>query len=89
VAFNPSYSGGKDWRITVQSHPWHIVFETLSQKYPLQKRSDGVTQGVGPEFKPKKEKKKAAVQPVMKGYENRKYPVENYPRLSEFCVGCV
>jgi hypothetical protein len=28
------------------------VQETLSQKYPSQKRAGGVAQGIGPEFKP-------------------------------------
>jgi hypothetical protein len=41
-------------RIMVQSQPRQIVHETLSQKYPSQKkgRAVGVAQGVGPEFKP-------------------------------------
>jgi hypothetical protein len=34
-----------------------IAHETLSQKYPLQKRVGGVVQGVGPEFKPQYHKK--------------------------------
>jgi hypothetical protein len=49
-------------RIEVQSQLRQLVLETLSQRNPLQKRADGVTQGVGPGFKPqcckkKKEKK--------------------------------
>jgi hypothetical protein len=39
-------------RIAVQSQYGQIVLKTLSQKIPSQKRADGVTQGVGPEFKP-------------------------------------
>jgi hypothetical protein len=39
-------------RIVVQSQPRQIVLETLSQKNPLQKRTGGVAQGAGPEFKP-------------------------------------
>jgi hypothetical protein len=38
-------------RITVQRQPRQIVHETLSQKNPSQKRTGGVAQGVGPEFK--------------------------------------
>jgi hypothetical protein len=42
-------------RITVRSQSRQIVFKTLSQKYPTHthtKRTGGVTQDVGPEFKP-------------------------------------
>jgi hypothetical protein len=35
----------------VRSQPGQIVLETLSQKNPSQKRTGGVAQGVGPEFK--------------------------------------
>jgi hypothetical protein len=46
-------------RIVVQSHPGEIVHEILSRKKnPSQKRADGVAEGVGPEFKPQKRKKK-------------------------------
>jgi hypothetical protein len=45
-------------RILVQSHPRQIVQEILSQKYPTQKRVDGVAQGIGPEFKPQYQKEK-------------------------------
>jgi hypothetical protein len=38
--------------IVVRSQPGQIVLETLSQKYPSQKRSGVVAQGIGPEFKP-------------------------------------
>jgi hypothetical protein len=38
-------------RIVVQSQPWQIVCETLSQ-YPSSKRATGVAQVEGPEFKP-------------------------------------
>jgi hypothetical protein len=34
-------------RISVWSQPGQIVHKTLSQKYPSQKRTGGVTQGVG------------------------------------------
>jgi hypothetical protein len=44
-------------RIMVQSQPWQIVLEALSQKQS-QKRASGVAQGVGPEFKPQYRKKK-------------------------------
>jgi hypothetical protein len=33
-------------KIEVQSQPLEIIQETLSQKYPIQKRADGVTQVV-------------------------------------------
>jgi hypothetical protein len=39
-------------RIEVQSQPGKIVQDTLSQKNPSLKRAGGVTQGIGPEFKP-------------------------------------
>jgi hypothetical protein len=45
-------------RIWVQSQPRKIVYGTLSQKYPVQKRAGGMTQGVGPEFKPQCQKNK-------------------------------
>jgi hypothetical protein len=41
---NPSYSGGRDKRITVRSQPMQIVLEILSQKIPSQKRAGGVLQ---------------------------------------------
>jgi hypothetical protein len=43
-------------RTEVRSQPRQIVCETLSQK-KLQKRTHGLTQGVGPEFKPQYRKK--------------------------------
>jgi hypothetical protein len=45
-------------RIGVQNQPGQIICEILSQKYPSLKRIGGVTQGVGPEFKPQYCKKK-------------------------------
>jgi hypothetical protein len=45
-------------RTEVWSQPGRIIRETLSQKYPSQKRAGGVAQGVGPEFKPQFHKKK-------------------------------
>jgi hypothetical protein len=45
-------------RIVVQGQPRQIVCETLSRKYPTQKRAGGVAQGGGPEFKPQYCKKK-------------------------------
>jgi hypothetical protein len=45
-ACNPSYPGAEIRRITVQSQPQQMVHETLSQKYPSQKRAGGVTQVV-------------------------------------------
>jgi hypothetical protein len=44
-------------RIEVESQPRQIVCETLSRKNLSQKRAGGVTQGVGPEFKPQYWKK--------------------------------
>jgi hypothetical protein len=38
-ACNPSYSGGRDQRITGKDQPGKIVHETLSQKYLMQKRA--------------------------------------------------
>jgi hypothetical protein len=47
-------------RIEVRSQPGQIVLETLSQKKnPSQKRTGGVTQGIGPEFKVQYRKKKS------------------------------
>jgi hypothetical protein len=46
-------------RITVQSQPRQTVHETLSLKKKSQKRASGVTQGVGPKFKPQYHKKKS------------------------------
>jgi hypothetical protein len=44
-------------KIEVQSQPRQIVHETLSQKNSSQKRTGGVAQGEGPEFKPQYHKK--------------------------------
>jgi hypothetical protein len=35
---HPSNSGGRDQRMAVQNQPGQIVRETLSQKYPSQKK---------------------------------------------------
>jgi hypothetical protein len=50
-------------RITVQSQPGQIECDTQSRKNPAQKRAGGVTQGIGPEFKPQyyQKKKKSAL----------------------------
>jgi hypothetical protein len=42
----------------VRNQPGEIVCETLSPRNPSQKRAGGVTQGVGPQFKPQYQKKK-------------------------------
>jgi hypothetical protein len=42
----------------VQSQPMQRVCKTLSRKYSSQKRTGGVAQGVGPEFKYQYHKKK-------------------------------
>jgi hypothetical protein len=55
---NPSYSGEEIRRMPVQSQPRKIVSKTpISQKNQSQKRAGGVTQGVGPEYKPQYHKK--------------------------------
>jgi hypothetical protein len=41
----------------VQSQTRQIVHEILPWKNPSQKRTSGVAQGVGPEFKPQHQKK--------------------------------
>jgi hypothetical protein len=46
-------------RIEVQSQPRQIVHETRFQNDQSQKRTGGVAQGAGPEFKPQYHKKKA------------------------------
>jgi hypothetical protein len=45
-------------KISVQSQHGQIVLKTISQKYPSQKRADGVAQGIGHEFKSQYYKKK-------------------------------
>jgi hypothetical protein len=45
-------------RIEIQSQTRQIIYETLSQKTPSQKRGGAVAQNVGPEFKPQYCKKK-------------------------------
>jgi hypothetical protein len=60
-ACNSSYSGGRDQEDrSSKPNVFHrqIVFETLSQKNPSQKRAGGVAQGVGSEFRPQYCKKK-------------------------------
>jgi hypothetical protein len=48
-------------RIEVQSQCGEIVCKTLSRKNLSQKRSSGVAQGVGLEFKPQTVKKKKKI----------------------------
>jgi hypothetical protein len=52
--YNPSYSGGRDQEIAVQSQPGQTVPETLSweESSHTKKGASGVAQSVGPEFKP-------------------------------------
>jgi hypothetical protein len=60
-ACNPSYSGGRNQKVTVQSQPRQIVCKTISQKKEKKKiteRAGGVAQCIGPEFKPQYSKKK-------------------------------
>jgi hypothetical protein len=60
----------------VQSQPGQTVQQTLSQKYPShKKRAGGVTQGVGPEFKPQyctKKKKRRRRKKENPQHENTK-----------------
>jgi hypothetical protein len=51
-ASNPSYSGGRDQEDHSSKQPGQIVPKTLSQKYPSPKKTGGVAQGEGTEFKP-------------------------------------
>jgi predicted P-loop ATPase len=60
-------------RVVVQSQPRQIVHEILSQKTHHKKRTGGVTQGVGPEFKPQYCKKKKN-KPKTKKETNKKSP---------------
>jgi hypothetical protein len=50
--YNPSYSGGRDPENHISKPDQENFLETLSQKNPSQKRTGGVAQSVGPEFKP-------------------------------------
>jgi hypothetical protein len=43
---NPTYSGDRDQEDLSQGQPGQIVCETLSQKYPTQKRAGGEAQVV-------------------------------------------
>jgi hypothetical protein len=43
---NASYSKGRDQEDQGLRPTWQIVWETLSQKYPAQKKAGRVTQGV-------------------------------------------
>jgi hypothetical protein len=50
---NPSYLGDRLGRSRFTASPGQIVPKTLSQKNSSQKKkAGGVSQGVGPEFKP-------------------------------------
>jgi hypothetical protein len=51
---NPSYSGGRDQ----EDHSSKTAGQIIGEKNPSQKGAGGVTQGVGPEFKPQYGKKK-------------------------------
>jgi hypothetical protein len=57
-ACNPRYLGGKDQEDCSSKPARQIVCETLSQKTHHKKSSDGVAQGVGPEFRPHNHTKK-------------------------------
>jgi hypothetical protein len=47
VHCNPSYSGGSDQEDLSSKLAWAIALETISGKYPKQKRTGGVAQVVG------------------------------------------
>jgi hypothetical protein len=51
-ACNPSYSEGRNQEGLGSKPTGQIVCETLSQKYPSQKRAGGLAQDEGPEFNP-------------------------------------
>jgi hypothetical protein len=57
-ACNPSYSGGRDQEDHSSKLAWANSLQDPISKIPLQKRVGGVSQGVGPEFKPQHHKKK-------------------------------
>jgi hypothetical protein len=57
-AYNLATQEAEIRRIMVQSQPGQIVHKTLSSKSSTQKKAGGVTQGIGPEFKPHTPKKK-------------------------------
>jgi hypothetical protein len=58
--YNPSYSGGTDQENCSSVSPGNSLQDPIS-KIPNTKRAGGVTQGIGPEFKPQyhREKKKS------------------------------
>jgi hypothetical protein len=55
---NPSNSGSRDQKDSRLKPALANSLEDPISKNPSQKRADGVTQGVGPEFKPQNSKKK-------------------------------
>jgi hypothetical protein len=57
---NPSYSGGRDQEDHSLKPAWaNSLQDPISKKNPSQKRTGGVDQGIGPEFKPQYCKKKS------------------------------
>jgi hypothetical protein len=56
-ACNPSYSGGRIRRIGFEAS-WANSSPDPILKKTIKKRAGGLTQGVGPEFKPQSHKKK-------------------------------
>jgi hypothetical protein len=44
--------------LRIEATPGREVMRPYLEKNPTQKRADGVTQGIGPEFKPQHHKKK-------------------------------
>jgi hypothetical protein len=58
---NPNYSIGGNQEDHGSNTAWQIAHETLSRKNLLQKRTDGVVKGGGPEFKPQYCRKKRKI----------------------------
>jgi hypothetical protein len=54
--YSPSIQEAEIRKTAVQSQSRTIVRETLSWQIPSQKGASGVTQGIGPEFKPQYQK---------------------------------
>jgi hypothetical protein len=58
-ACNPNYSGGRDQEACGSKPGWeNSLQDRISKKTHHNKRAGGVTQSVGPEFKPSTKKKK-------------------------------
>jgi hypothetical protein len=59
LAYNPSYSGGKDQEDhSLKSAGTNSLRDPISKKEHITKRADGEAQGVDPKFKPRTTKEK-------------------------------